>query len=239
MKISKSQLQKIIAEEVREHVKKKLMKENKKTQRTVKATPSILKHIIAEEVSKAKSNRLFEAKDLKALANSSDVDNRCKAARDPELPDDLVSMLADDPEKKVRDCISKRKNLPQAIQKKLKKPDLQESRNLVRATPGMLKRIIAEEVRLVREAADHDMEMSPEDREDLDRGRFMRDEAEVGGYDMSPENLEVLNRALDVLDASPDMGPSERKALEDIKRIVNPDAYPDYDAHQEDVEDYY
>ena len=82
MKISKSQLQKIIAEEVREHVKKKLMKENKKTQRTVKATPSILKHIIAEEVSKAKSNRLFEAKDLKALANSSDVDNRCKAARD-------------------------------------------------------------------------------------------------------------------------------------------------------------
>ena len=60
MKISKSQLQKIIAEEVREHVKKKLMKENKKTRRTVRATPSMLKRIIAEEASKVNEMADFD-----------------------------------------------------------------------------------------------------------------------------------------------------------------------------------
>ena len=55
MKISKNQLQKIIAEEVREHVKKKLVSESKSAPRTVKATPSILKRIIAEEASKFKN----------------------------------------------------------------------------------------------------------------------------------------------------------------------------------------
>jgi hypothetical protein len=52
MRISKEQLQKIIAEEVRAHVKKKLMSESVSEPRTVKATPAMLKRIIAEEAAK-------------------------------------------------------------------------------------------------------------------------------------------------------------------------------------------
>ena len=52
MRISKEQLQKIIAEEVRAHVKKKLVSESVSEPRTVKATPAMLKRIIAEEAAK-------------------------------------------------------------------------------------------------------------------------------------------------------------------------------------------
>lgn len=52
MRISKEQLQKIIAEEVRAHVKKKLVTESVSEPRTVKATPAMLKSIIAEEAAK-------------------------------------------------------------------------------------------------------------------------------------------------------------------------------------------
>lgn len=52
MRISKEQLQKIIAEEVRAHVKKKLVTESVSEPRTVKATPAMLKRIIAEEAVK-------------------------------------------------------------------------------------------------------------------------------------------------------------------------------------------
>lgn len=52
MRISKEQLQRIIAEEVRAHVKKKLVSESKRPTRTIKATPSMLKRIIAEEAAK-------------------------------------------------------------------------------------------------------------------------------------------------------------------------------------------
>lgn len=52
MRISKEQLQKIIAEEVRAHVKKKLVSESVSEPRTVKATPDMLKRIIAEEAAK-------------------------------------------------------------------------------------------------------------------------------------------------------------------------------------------
>ena len=52
MRISKEQLQKIIAEEVRAHVKKKLVTESVSEPRTVKATPAMLKRIIAEEAAR-------------------------------------------------------------------------------------------------------------------------------------------------------------------------------------------
>lgn len=52
MRISKEQLQKIIAEEVRAHVKKKLVSESVSKPRTVKATPAMLKRIIAEEAAR-------------------------------------------------------------------------------------------------------------------------------------------------------------------------------------------
>ena len=64
MKISKDQLQKIIAEEVREHVKKKLVSESKSTPRTIKATPSILKRIIAEEASKTQAKTVKATPDM-------------------------------------------------------------------------------------------------------------------------------------------------------------------------------
>ena len=143
MNITKSQLQKIISEEVRNFVKSKLMNESRE-EKTVKATPDMLQKIIAEEVSKVKAYRLNENAELKRLANSSDVKERCKAAEDPALPEDLVHMLADDPDKEVRDCIGNRKNLPVAIRKKLGL-ELKESKNLVKATPDLLRRIIAEE----------------------------------------------------------------------------------------------
>ena len=141
MNITKSQLQNIISEEVRNFVKSKLMNESRE-EKTVKATPDMLQKIIAEEVSKAKVYRLNENAKLKSLATSSNVKDRCKAAEDPALPEDLIHMLADDPEKKVRNCIARRKELPEAIRKKL---GLQESKNLVKATPDLLRRIIAEE----------------------------------------------------------------------------------------------
>ena len=144
MKISKAQLQKIISEEVYEHVKKQLMSETKVKPQTIKATPDMLQKIIAEEVSKAKVYRLNENAKLKTLANSKKVDDRCKAAKDPALPKDLIHMLADDPNKEVRNCIAKRENLPVAIRKKLGL-ELKESKNLVKATPDLLRRIIAEE----------------------------------------------------------------------------------------------
>lgn len=52
MRISKEQLQKIVAEEVQAHFKKSLMSESKSESRTIKATPAMLKRIINEEVSK-------------------------------------------------------------------------------------------------------------------------------------------------------------------------------------------
>lgn len=52
MRISREQLQKIIAEEVRAHVKKKLVSESVSKPRTIKATPAMLKRIIAEEAAK-------------------------------------------------------------------------------------------------------------------------------------------------------------------------------------------
>ena len=52
MRISKKQLQKIIAEEVRAHVKKKLVSESVSKPRTVKATPSMLKRIILKKLLK-------------------------------------------------------------------------------------------------------------------------------------------------------------------------------------------
>ena len=143
MNITKSQLQKIISEEVRNFVKSKLMNESRE-EKTVKATPDMLQKIIAEEVSKAKVYRLNENAKLKTLANSKKVEDRCKAAKDPALPKDLIHMLADDPDKKVRNCIAKRENLPVAIRKKLGL-ELKESKNLVKATPDLLRRIIAEE----------------------------------------------------------------------------------------------
>ena len=57
MRISKEQLQKIIAEEVRAHVKKKLVTESVSEPRTVKATPAMLKRIIAEEAAKVNEMR--------------------------------------------------------------------------------------------------------------------------------------------------------------------------------------
>ena len=60
MRISKEQLQKIIAEEVREHVKKNLVNENANKTRTVKATPSMLKRIIAEEAAKVNEMADFD-----------------------------------------------------------------------------------------------------------------------------------------------------------------------------------
>lgn len=143
MNITKSQLQKIISEEVRNFVKSKLMNESRE-EKTVKATPDMLQKIIAEEVSKVKAYRLNENAKLKTLANSKKVEDRCKAAKDPALPKDLIHMLADDPDKKVRNCIAKRENLPVAIRKKLGL-ELKESKNLVKATPDLLRRIIAEE----------------------------------------------------------------------------------------------
>ena len=137
MKITRKQLQKVISEEVRSYVKNKILSEGKVTNETIKVTADDLKRIIAEEVSKAKSNRLFEAKDLETLAKSDDVKDRCKAAEDPNLPEELIRHLSKDKEKEVRDCIARRKKT-------------NESRNLVKATPGMLKRIIAEEARKIR-----------------------------------------------------------------------------------------
>ena len=52
MRISKEQLQKIVAEEVQAHFKKSLMSESKSESRTIKATPAMLKRIINEEVLK-------------------------------------------------------------------------------------------------------------------------------------------------------------------------------------------
>lgn len=52
MRISKDQLQKIIAEEVQAHFKKSLMRESKSESRTIKATPAMLKRIINEEALK-------------------------------------------------------------------------------------------------------------------------------------------------------------------------------------------
>ena len=57
MRISKEQLQKIIAEEVRAHVKKKLVSESVSEPRTVKATPAMLKRIIAEEAARVNEMR--------------------------------------------------------------------------------------------------------------------------------------------------------------------------------------
>lgn len=52
MRISKEQLQKIIAEEVQAHFKKSLMSESKSESHTIEATPAMLKRIINEEVTK-------------------------------------------------------------------------------------------------------------------------------------------------------------------------------------------
>ena len=52
MRISKEQLQKIVAEEVQAHFKKSLMSESKSESHTIEATPAMLKRIINEEVSK-------------------------------------------------------------------------------------------------------------------------------------------------------------------------------------------
>lgn len=56
MRISKEQLQKIVAEEVQTHFKKSLMNETRRKIRTVKATPKMLRRIIAEEIDRAGSN---------------------------------------------------------------------------------------------------------------------------------------------------------------------------------------
>lgn len=63
MNITKSQLQNIISEEVRNFVKSKLMNESRE-EKTVKATPDMLQKIIAEEVSAYKSKQLLESKNL-------------------------------------------------------------------------------------------------------------------------------------------------------------------------------
>lgn len=56
MRISKEQLQKIVAEEVQAHFKKSLMNESRRKIRTVKATPKMLRRIIAEEMDRAGSD---------------------------------------------------------------------------------------------------------------------------------------------------------------------------------------
>lgn len=78
MKILKSQLQKIIAEEVRVHVKKKLVSESKRPTRTIKATPSMLRRIIAEEVAKTQDDLVQSVlyKDLPPAATMSFDPNR-------------------------------------------------------------------------------------------------------------------------------------------------------------------
>jgi hypothetical protein len=56
MRISKEQLQKIVAEEVQAHFKKSLINESRRKIRTVKATPKMLRRIIAEEMDRAGSD---------------------------------------------------------------------------------------------------------------------------------------------------------------------------------------
>ena len=55
MNITKSQLQNIISEEVRNFVKSKLMNESRE-KKTVKATPNMLRRIISEEMDRAESD---------------------------------------------------------------------------------------------------------------------------------------------------------------------------------------
>ena len=64
MRISKEQLQKIVAEEVQAHFKKSLMSESKSESRTIKATPAMLKRIINEEVLKLNEMRDVTDNDL-------------------------------------------------------------------------------------------------------------------------------------------------------------------------------
>ena len=92
MKISKDQLQKIIAEEVREHVKKKLVSESKSTPRTVKATPSILKRIIAEEASKFKNKSVKATPEMlkRIIAEEAARVNEMRDGDIPPHPDDAI-----------------------------------------------------------------------------------------------------------------------------------------------------
>ncbi len=94
MKISKSQLQKIIAEEVREHVKKKLLSENNVTPRTVKATPKMLRRIIAEEVSNLVGDT-DEPKDFRHAPGEKTQDEIVRKHHYPNLHPD--SNISDDP----------------------------------------------------------------------------------------------------------------------------------------------
>lgn len=90
MKISKDQLRKIIAEEVREHVKKKLVSESKSVPRTVKATPSILKRIIAEEASKFKNKSVKATPEMlkRIIAEEAAKINEAEGNWDPGRPID-------------------------------------------------------------------------------------------------------------------------------------------------------